>query len=150
MKQSTINKQEHFISYTAELLHEVTMIFYSSKSEYPIDRALLDANAFYSAILFDVASNRLPTRAEAERYHPPGKKDVDLTWQNMIDLYESWKSGGAATSRYCAAMQRLLERKQWIKTKNSYILAPNLESRSLEIENNLKAILANKNISSLI
>ncbi len=126
------NGMSRFLSLTEKMLHEITMVLYQKRKAYPIDKPLLERNAFYSMTLFCVYRGKEPSLGEAAS---SCDGDYEETFSRALSLYEKWSSLGLSLAiySYCDIMNDLLSASALSKCQSDYCILPNLRSKKEEI-----------------
>ena len=121
------NAKLEFIDCVNQLLHEATSIFYFYRSDYPIDDELIKANIALAGALFDHFHRR-----EIEA-------DADENEALVREIAQSEK--GEDIHVYARIMNDKIAERAQNKNNREYLLLPNVESLSLQIEELLENVV---------
>jgi len=136
--ENHMNIESTLIQFLNDLVHEKTMLFFRTKDEYPVDKGIVLANAFYGKILIDVALCREPQYDDFAGM--PFVEGADVVYQAAIYLFHCWKTMGltSAVFNYCKNINRLMERSAKAKNNGSPIMLPDFFSCQQEIYEKIK------------
>lgn len=127
------NAENSFIQDLHEMIHDRVMLFYHSKTSYPIDEDLLRASAFYAKVVFAIALDQPIRRAQ---FQDMGFLETDdVVTDTARELYMEWRKEGlnGAIEAYCSCLSRLLETSAGKISDQPYFYLPDFLCQKEEI-----------------